>query len=127
MSDPIKYITTCRVCRKEILKAAPFVPVVNGTPDPRLMKFGMALFQHMATEHQEVFGAILMVACYQITDPLLCEQLEMLRWSIHGHTSKNFVADNEIQDKLAAAGVREEDMKDLLPLVIDLRDYLTET
>ncbi len=129
MNPPPKHITTCRICRQEFAASA-FVPILNGGVDPRIQQFGTALSQHLLQKHSGELSAFLIVTCFNLSDPILVQLFEPLRWAVQQNTRRANATDEQLAERTAKlkldADTEEHDRQEVLAMFRDLRDYLTE-
>jgi len=137
MTPTLEYITKCRVkgCKKRFV-SDPFEIAIIGKPDDKLVKFVSALYEHMAKEHpdhmQNISGSIqqimgyMVAASFEIQDPQLLAMQEAIRHQLHKVTRRINVTDEQIVERVEATGIDDEYNEDVIGLIQDLRDLLTE-
>jgi len=125
---PAQYQVRCRFCG-EIKKGAPFVPLVNGQIDERMMKMGQMLFKHMMEKHAQQMGIIVMLAGFEFEDPTVRRTLEPFRVAIRHATIAHYVTDEQLKDRIARLDedASEDDSRLIFEFARELRDYLTES
>lgn len=121
---PAQYQVRCRFCG-EIKKGAPFIPLVNGQIDERMMKMGQMLFKHMMEKHAQQIGIIIMLAGFEFEDPTVKRTLEPFRVAIRHATIANYVTDEQLKDRIAR--LDEMGNLDIFEFARELRDFLTES
>lgn len=133
----IQYTTKCRVpgCGQE-LQSPPLVPIVGGKPNQDVIDFVLRLYKHLEKKHPEQFNQLnasvqqwmgfSAIALFHIQDPVLVMIQESVRAAIHRFTTKSYITDLEIQDRVAALGFTENEAEGLNTLLRDMRDILCE-
>jgi|SRR5208283_6514 len=137
MTPKLEYITKCRVpgCTKEFVSTPLDIPII-GQPNARVVKFIMALGEHVEKKHpqmmQNITGAIqeytgfLVVSLFEVNDPKLLEMRENIRATIAKVSRRFQISDADIQDRVARIELDSEDEEGLNVLLRDMRDLLTE-
>jgi hypothetical protein len=103
--------------------ARPFELSVLGKP--RLMKFFQAVKAHLDEKHADYLAAAT-IAVYTTEDPALVRIAESARGQVNAASRKNTASDAQITDRFAGAGFTQEELSRLIPLVREMRDYLSE-
>ena len=132
----VMYISRCRFCGMLAPPLPPFVPVLNGGIDPKLIQYIGDLQKHVEKKHPEQFAAMrqtilqitgyVSVAAFEVQDPLIRTLQESVRAGLHKFTRRVFITDAEIQDRAARLALEPDEQEGLVMLLRDMRDLLTE-
>jgi hypothetical protein len=128
----MKYAVSCPRCSWK-MEAAPFVPVVGGATDPRLLRYIGKLKEHVEQKHPDVamqigaFSAFLIAAAFKLEDPLLLKMHFDLRYALHRMTRAKLITDEEIQDRVSRIEELDRRQQEAVSFLLrDMRDVLTE-
>jgi hypothetical protein len=132
----VMYLTKCRFCGMQPPPMPPFVPILNGGIDPKMIAYIGELQKHIEKKHPEQFVAMRQtilqitgwtaVSAFEVQDPLIRTLQEAVRAALHKFTRRLFITDAEIQDRAARLGLDAEQQEGLVMLLRDMRDLLTE-
>jgi hypothetical protein len=137
MTSNLEYITKCRVpgCTKEFVSTPFDIPII-GQPNARVVKFIMALAEHLEKKHPQMienidgaskeYTGFLIVSLFEVNDPKLLEMRENIRATIAKVSRRFQISDADIQDRVARMELDSEDEEGLNVLLRDMRDLLTE-
>jgi hypothetical protein len=133
----VMYIAKCRFCGMTPPPMPPFVPLVGGQIDPKIIAFVQALQKHVEKKHPVEFakmGQTIMqftgyaaVSAFEIQDPVISGMQEAVRAALHKFTRRMWITDEEIQDRVARLELETADLDAGVSLLLrDMRDLLTE-
>jgi hypothetical protein len=128
-----KYVTTCRLCRKEIAKAPALDLPIVGHPGKRLVELVAILTKHMQKHHvmeyQQAAAPIItflaLTACDH-EDPSVPKIIEAIRAQIFRQVRKNTMEDNMIEHVIATFGLDPDDAVKVNQAMKSLRDACCE-
>lgn len=135
MTPTLEYLTTCRLCGKEIAKAPPLDVPSEGTPSYAAFQYLQLLERHLKRRHPEQarnldgaaidFGAMLLTSCYQIADASVTRRADLVRDVFINQFARQVTI--EELDKLVrqTLDLGIEDHDKALKLVSELRDLFT--
>lgn len=132
------YVTQCQVpgCGKKFEMESLGIPVVGKTPQERATAYVTKLAEHMQRKHPErcaVPAAAMMhmfgLEClknFTIEDPALLAVIDETRRALHVATRGKWVDDRTILDRAARLGLNEDQQREAVTMLTELRDYLCE-
>jgi hypothetical protein len=131
-----KYVTTCRLCRKEIAKAPALDLPVVGQPGKRMNDLMQVLTKHLGKHHAQEFKegaalldetlAFLVLTAYDHEDPSIGPRFEAIRARLFAKVRKNTMEDNMIEHVVAGFGLDPEDAVKVNQAMKGLRDACCE-
>ena len=131
-----KYVTTCRLCRKEIAKAPALDLPIVGQPNKRMTDLMQVLTKHLGKHHAADFkqGAALLdetltflvLSAYDHEDPSIPPRFEAIRAQLFAKVRKNTMEDAMIEHVVASLGLDPDDAKLVNDAMKSLRDACCE-
>ena len=131
-----KYVTTCRLCRKEVAKAPALDLPVVGQPGKRMNDLMQVLTKHLGKHHAHEFKegaallddtlAFLVLTAYDHEDPSVDPRIEAIRARVFQKVRKNTMEDNMIEHVIATFGLDPDDAVKVNQAMKSLRDACCE-
>jgi hypothetical protein len=131
-----KYVTTCRLCRKEIAKAPSLDLPVLGQPGKRMNDLMQVLTKHLGKHHAQEFKegaalldetlAFLVLTAYDHEDPSVDTRIEAIRVRVFQKVRKNTMEDAMIEHVIAGLGLDPDDAVKVNQAMKSLRDACCE-
>lgn len=141
MSSPkISYTTRCRVpgCT-EATQHTPLDTPIIGQPQRQAIDFVKGLSKHIEKKHAEqhqalmqwtpAFYSLMTLSWFECPDPAVSALQEQVRSTIHRMTRRNYITDEQIQQKISEVfGLAADDPRadGMLTLLTEFRDILCE-
>lgn len=137
MTPTEKHTTKCRECPQAFSASTMGIPIIGETAPAKVMKFVMALADHLATKHRPTmdklsgsvqdFTGLLIVNNFETDDPGMLERADAIRFDIHKRTRKHFITDAAILDLVSRIGLDEPHAAAVITLIKGVRDVYEET
>jgi hypothetical protein len=134
--SPIRYVTTCKLCHRQVAEAPNLEIPIIGNPGKKAEDLMRVLLKHLTKHHQEDFkrGAqlsaelppFLILSAFEHEDPSIIPRLENIRAAIFAQVRKNSFTDSSLQGVVAAFGLDPDDAAKVLDGMKAVRDACCE-
>jgi len=142
MSTPIlasatgRYVTTCKLCRRDVAESPALEIPIIGEPGKQVQKLMSVLLKHLQKHHKKEladgtallseFAPFLILSAFNYEDPTMTPRLENIRAAIFAIVRKNSMTDASLEHIVAGFGLDPDDAKKVNEAMRAVRDACCE-
>lgn len=142
MSTPVlasatgRYLTTCKLCRRDVAESPALEIPIIGQPGKKAEDLMRVLIKHLGKYHAKEFnegaalvqemGPFLILSAFKFEDPSMLPRLESIRAAIFAIVRKNSMTDASLEHVVAGFGLDPEDAARVNEAMRAVRDACCE-